>query len=283
MYYKVMDMANYSEKAMDLKIKKFYYNEFVKAFDGAAFQTLDTNYYKHVFELSVILNSASKIKKKEIRVLDIGGGIGSNLAILSRVFKCKCVLIDRLEEFSPEHNRILGDYNALIKRLNNYDVEVFKHDFISDGFPFDDGSFDIVTCFDVIEHFNFSPAKFITNTSRLLNKDGYLIVGTPNQAHIINRIKILFGKNIWEDFEYYYNSGDCFYGHVRELTADELRETIHREDNLKYEGIYYSSYPLKRKLQNKSKIIVKIISFIAKLIFKIFPKLNYYMVAVAKN
>ena len=35
-----------------------------------------------------------------------------------------------------------------------------------------------------------------------LKVGGNILVGTPNQAHIFNRIKLLMGKNVWEDFEY---------------------------------------------------------------------------------
>lgn len=44
---------------------------------------------------------------------------------------------------------------------------------------FDDGSFDIITSFETIEHLN-SPEAFLENAIQLLRADGTLIISTPN-------------------------------------------------------------------------------------------------------
>jgi SAM-dependent methyltransferase len=48
------------------------------------------------------------------------------------------------------------------------------------GFPFPDGSFDIVTAFEVIEHVIGSPRVFLDEAFRVLRPGGLLYLGTPN-------------------------------------------------------------------------------------------------------
>lgn len=49
----------------------------------------------------------------------------------------------------------------------------------NDALPFEDNYFDAVTCLDVIEHV-FEPADLINEISRVLKKEGILIISTPN-------------------------------------------------------------------------------------------------------
>jgi len=101
-----------------------------------------------------------------------------------------------------------------------------------------------------------------------------MLIGTPNQAHIFNRIKLLFGKNIWEDFDYWFNN-KIFYGHVRELTTNELI-SIPLSMGLNNIKIYSSSYPLIYRL--KSVTIYKILNYIFSSI-----NLNYYNLVIAQK
>jgi ubiquinone/menaquinone biosynthesis C-methylase UbiE len=58
--------------------------------------------------------------------------------------------------------------------------------------PYDNDIFDFVICNQVLEHLkNYS--KVIDELTRVTKTKGYILIGIPNLAHLINRIYLLFG------------------------------------------------------------------------------------------
>ena len=58
--------------------------------------------------------------------------------------------------------------------------------------PHSDDTFDLVICNQVLEHLkNFR--SVIDEIIRITNNEGYILIGMPNLAHLINRIYLLFG------------------------------------------------------------------------------------------
>ena len=58
-----------------------------------------------------------------------------------------------------------------------------------------DGKFDVVTCFEVIEHL-YDPHKVIETTERALRSGGVAFVTTPNAFNIIRRVRfVLSGEH----------------------------------------------------------------------------------------
>ncbi len=56
--------------------------------------------------------------------------------------------------------------------------------------PFADGSFDVVTCFQVIEHLPSVP-RALDEAMRVLRRPGYLVIGSPNHASLLTPIQDL--------------------------------------------------------------------------------------------
>ena len=78
--------------------------------------------------------------------------------------------------------------------------------------------FDLIICGEVMEHLYTSPKKLFQNLHSLLNKDGILIIQTPNAASLKKRLTLLLGKNPFEmPRENLQNPG-----HYREYTSKEL-------------------------------------------------------------
>jgi SAM-dependent methyltransferase len=73
--------------------------------------------------------------------------------------------------------------------------------------PYPDGSFDVITCFEVIEHVP-DPALVIAEIARLLSKDGLLLISTPNKAEYSD-------KNNYKN-EY----------HLKEFYIEEFRDFL---------------------------------------------------------
>jgi SAM-dependent methyltransferase len=130
-------------------------------------------------------------------VLDAGCGVGYGSALLVQLGGARrCVGVDiapdAIERAREDHggdDRLdfqLGDVTAL---------------------DFPDDSFDVVTCFETVEHIDQSAQeRFVAEAARVLRPGGLLIASSPNRAQ--------------------YPAGNPF--HVRELTPDELEQLARR-------------------------------------------------------
>ena len=117
--------------------------------------------------------------------------------------------------------------------------------------------FDLIICGEVMEHLYTSPKKLFQNLHRLLNKDGILIIQTPNAASLKKRLTLLFGKNPFEmPRENLENPG-----HYREYTTQELID-LGKENHFRIKKIIldeYFEYP-----STTSKIFRRVKSLIPK-------------------
>ena len=75
-------------------------------------------------------------------------------------------LENRFDEFDEKHAREVGTTNQVIDRLKEYGVDIIKANPVS--YQSDYRSADIVTSFDVIEHFNFPPTEYLSNMLKSL-------------------------------------------------------------------------------------------------------------------
>jgi SAM-dependent methyltransferase len=92
-----------------------------------------------------------------------------------------------------------------------------------------DNFIDLALCTEVIEHLPNSPKPLLADMYRILKPGGYLIITTPNIAHLKNRIKGLLGYSTSDRGSigsYYsmeeYPFGSIYRGHNREYTLNEV-------------------------------------------------------------
>jgi SAM-dependent methyltransferase len=124
-------------------------------------------------------------------VLDVGSGIGYGAAIMSAAGAGSCTGVD-----------VAGDAVAQARdRFGDTAIEWVEAS--ATALPFADGSFDLVTCFEVIEHVA-EQAEVVGELARVLRAGGTMLISSPNRGR--------------------YPPGNPF--HVRELTSDELRELL---------------------------------------------------------
>lgn len=262
-----------SATEIELEINRYFIDNILPTFNQNAKDGLKKNLNKNIFEIINILSKTNVFPENiNPKVMDFGCGLGINLMILSGLFGIESYGIDRGEEFSSEHKREVGDVNELEARLLNFGVKFVKQ---NPTIKFDPKiKVDIVTSFDVIEHFSFSPNIYLENMFNSLNINGFILIGTPNQAHFLNRIKLLFGYNVWEDFNYW-RTCNIFYGHVRELTSHELL-TIPQSLGFKNIELISSSYPFIYTLKSR---------FIFNILNKLFSciNMNYYNLVIGKK
>jgi len=114
-------------------------------------------------------------------------------------------------------------------------IKTFYCDLSKDSIPLPSESIDLVTALEVIEHL-FNPDHILREVYRVLRKDGYFLITTPNLASWINRIAMLFGYQPynaevsteilagvpWKAYSFTKPSG-----HIRPFTLRALKELLH--------------------------------------------------------
>jgi len=131
-------------------------------------------------------------------VLDAGCGVGYGSALLVQLGGAgRCVGVD----IAPDAvDRARADH-AADERLEFQLGDVTALDFPDD-------SFDVVTCFETVEHIDQSAQeRFVAEAARVLRPGGLLIASSPNRTQ--------------------YPAGNPF--HVRELTPAELEQLVRRD------------------------------------------------------
>jgi len=93
----------------------------------------------------------------------------------------------------------------------NFDVQ-------KDRFPFEDESFDLVLCCEVLEHLGLDPMAMLAEIHRVCRTDGQLLLTTPNVASLVGLGKILCGGSpaLYDKFTLSANR------HNREYSAKEV-------------------------------------------------------------
>ena len=125
----------------------------------------------------------------DLQVLDLGCGAGNMIHHLSRYGTVQGVEIDP---------RPLA-----VARRRGYDVQSGD---ATQPLPFEEGSFDLVSALDLIEH-NEDDVAILREAHRLLRQGGHLVITVPA-------------------FMWLWSHNDVINAHVRRYTASELRDKL---------------------------------------------------------
>lgn len=114
----------------------------------------------------------------------------------------------------------------VVERTSEGEEVVVEYDLFNvenDRFPYDDDSFDVVLCCEILEHLPSDPINMLAEIHRVLRKEtGVLLLTTPNAVRMMNLVHMLNGDNVYEQY-----SGYGAYGrHNREFTVEELRRLL---------------------------------------------------------
>lgn len=140
------------------------------------------------------------------RVLDVGCSSG----YLARpLVERGCAVVG--VEFDP----------AAAEEARSVCMDVLVGDVETMELPFDQASFDVVLCGDLIEHLR-DPEAFLARVRPLLRPDGRLVLTTPNVANWSMRLGLLAGR--WR----YTERGILDRTHTHLFTRKTLSETLER-------------------------------------------------------
>ncbi len=131
-------------------------------------------------------------------VLDIGCGVGE--------------LIELLQDLGYTAMGVDGN-SEQVKIVKSLGVDAHEAD-LEQGLPFADGSFDVATCMEVIEHIARAEA-LLGEIRRILRDGGFLLLSTPNHAYLTHRANNLLGRPPWGEGV-----------HLRFFTPSSLRAAL---------------------------------------------------------
>ena len=140
---------------------------------------------------------------------------------------------------------------------------------LESSFGYEDNSFDVWVCAEVIEHI-LDTDFFIEEIKRVLKPNGYLIITTPNVASFGRRILLLLGKNPFFEASFGFPSY-ARAGHIRYFTKDLLINFLNTKG---FKTIFFTSNVV--NFNNSGYISSKICA-------KLFPTLGSTLIIKAQN
>ncbi|MCZ6580739.1 MAG: methyltransferase domain-containing protein [Nitrospirae bacterium] len=152
-------------------------------------------------------------------VVDLGGGVGFH-SMVCCLLGMKAYNVDffRLrpkEDGSSEHR---FEAEEIAKKVG---AKFIHTDLLEWDPPFEQGSIDAVMSFDNIEHLHHSPRRLYNTMFRCLKPAGLFLLGAPNAANILKRLRVPIGMNIFARLDDWYQLNH-FVGHVREPIVADL-------------------------------------------------------------
>lgn len=204
------------------KTIRYYLNQL----DGLAFKNQEkySTQAKGFFEdrYGKVLSLLPSVKRDAV-----GLEIGLCSGVLAFSMK-KYLHIETLH--SLEHPGTVRQYKKqFLKKIEKENIICTPVDLRKGKFPWKSDFFDFIVFSEVMEHLVPSDIPLlIKEFRRVLKKNGFLLITTPNVASLIKRLNLLRGKNPVE-FDLRVHDGGTF-GHIREYTMEELVSIIRKEN-----------------------------------------------------
>lgn len=164
------------------------------------------------FHLSILVRE----KGTESTVCDIGGGVGL-FSVGAAALGFRVILVD---DFADQVNVVHGEDALAVHK--NKGVLILSKNFVADELGLDEGSLDVVTSFDSMEHWHHSPKAAFDRLVAAIKPGGLFLLGVPNCVNLRKRITVPLGSGKWSPMEEWYER-ETFRGHVREPDVDDLR------------------------------------------------------------
>jgi len=185
-----------------------------------------------------------------VNLLDVGCGDGGRTLRLAQHFNIEAVQIYGIDFHKPHVQQCMNQFNAI-----QADIE-------SGNLPFSNNMFDVVICNQVFEHLK-NYHGVLENIIRVTKSGGYIMIGIPNLAHLINRLFLLFGIQPM--------CIDIHSSHVRGFTHKAFEQTLKLTPGITYIDCEGSEliYPLPLHLAKPlSKMFVGICAYVCYLVRK---------------
>lgn len=217
-----------------------------------------------------------------LRILELGSAPYFFTALLDRHLPCQVVGVNIQAGVWPGEDRgVTGPKMVRLRRgaeASPLEIEIHVFNIEKDPFPFEDGSFDMVLCLEVIEHLTYSPTHMLVETHRVLKEGGKLILSTPNAISIMKTVALLCNRSV--EFPY---SGYGIYGrHQREFTVGELKMLL-EACHFRILEVNLANIFLRSHLPAAKRLAFAILNFLSSLPLPYFRAKREYISIVAES
>lgn len=212
--------------------------------DSESVKYLENDY--HVMRIKIVLDMI-KEEVKKTPPQDRGNLMLLSLGCANGVVEQKIKNRTSIKVYGLEASR---------KNANNAEkkgIEMSIGD-VTQKFPFEDHSFDFVFAGEIIEHL-VDTKKFLREIKRVLKPNGFLILTTPNLAHIVDRVRFIFGKAPRQTNPLH----KFLFLHIRPFTFGSLKESLEKTN---FKLISFKSNYVLLDIENKrykSRMLAKIL------------------------
>jgi SAM-dependent methyltransferase len=169
-----------------------------------------------------------------------------------------------LLDYGTGDGHLLKELKAIRPETELNGFEPVMHNIDSDGIKYyseytaiGDKKFDVITCFEVLEHFNESGQKeILNNLYNLLNENGILIISVPIEIYLPSLVKNLIRIKYYKlDFKYVKNIFKAVFGqNIPEIRNVEGYIPSHMGfDHRKLERLFKKNFNIKNKLYSPLK------------------------------
>ncbi len=183
----------------------------------------DATHYarQHLRRFITTLQRVPPPRSTAARALELGSEIHFTPALkkFGGYSKIACANWSELDSGLTEQITLKQRHGAesLSFELNNFNAE-------RDRFPYPDGHFSLVLCCEMLEHLAHDPMHTLWECNRVLEKDGFLLLTTPNLASARSLEGVLLSCQPYLLSQYnLQNSGGQ---HHREYTPNEVRDSL---------------------------------------------------------
>lgn len=170
-------------------------------FAGKYFEEIDQISEQANYFTPVLREVLLKVDVKNASVLDVGCGTGLFLKPLIVAGCTQLYGVDGPQDFT---GRALSRGYKEVSEVADLNISPL---------PGANESFDLVVCKDVFEHL-LNPTHALSEISRVLKKDGMLLLHVPNHFPLIGRLKFLFTNNI-DTFSFFKEESRWTFPHIR--------------------------------------------------------------------
>lgn len=170
-------------------------------FAGKYFEEIDQISEQANYFTPVLREVLLKVDVKNASVLDVGCGTGLFLKPLIVAGCTQLYGVDGPQDFT---GRALSRGYKEVSEVADLNISPL---------PGANESFDLVVCKDVFEHL-LNPTHALSEISRVLKKDGLLLLHVPNHFPLIGRLKFLFTNNI-DTFSFFKEESRWTFPHIR--------------------------------------------------------------------
>lgn len=170
-------------------------------FAGKYFEEIDQISEQANYFTPVLREVLLKVDVKNASVLDVGCGTGLFLKPLIVAGCTQLYGVDGPQDFT---GRALSRGYKEVSEVADLNISPL---------PGANESFDLVVCKDVFEHL-LNPTHALSEISRVLKKDGMLLLHVPNHFPLIGRLKFLFTNDI-DTFSFFKEESRWTFPHIR--------------------------------------------------------------------